>query len=315
MEIFDLRGGDAVKAAWPPSIPAASVVALGNFDGVHIGHARLIKTAADEARRRGAHCVVWTFAAPPRLLTDRSGAAVYPPRLTGTAEKLRLIAALGADFAALEEFDDVRDMEPEEFVRERLIKTFGCVCAAAGFNFRFGRNAAGDADALTKLCGEGGASAIIADPVYFGGEPVSSSRIRLELAAGRVEAAAAMLGRPYSLTAPVAHGYRLGTSIGIPTANQRFAPDAAIPARGVYAASVDVGGAVYRGVANVGVRPTVSDSGDLNCETHIIGFDGDLYGATITVSFLRRLRGESRFPSVEQLRAQIMRDIAEAKRL
>ena len=305
MDVFDLH---TMKREESVSSPFS--VALGNFDGVHLGHAELIKRCVEYARRNNMPSAVWTFGDSAGCLPNKKGVHC----LTPTAQKLELIAEMGVDYAILEEFDDVRMMSPEQFVRERLIQTYGAVCAVCGYNFRFGYRGAGDCNLLTELMKP--YDVIVVPPCLVEGVPVSSTAIRALVEGGDVEAAARLLGRPFAIELPVVEGKKLGRTIGIPTVNQNFARECVIPQKGIYASVVSVGGELYSGVTNVGVRPSVpEDSHFINCETHIIGFDGELYGETVKVSFIKRIRDERRFESIEALKEQIERDIGNVREL
>ena len=289
-----------MTAAALPDRPLA--VALGNFDGVHRGHRQLLFQAC--ALAAGIpDCVpaVWTF-------TSLAKTSVTPV-LTETSEKLRLFAKAGIRAALFEDFAFVRDLSPETFVREYLVRTLRCAAVVCGEDFRFGKGRAGDASLLRSILAEAGVPLSVVPSVMTDGVPISSTRIRLAVEAGDMEKAAALLGRPFSVNLPVLHGNRIGHTIGLPTVNQKFPDGHIVPAHGIYACICTVDGRRYEAAANVGTRPTVSDGDAVNCETHILGFDGDLYGQTVRVEFCRRLRGECRFSSVSELKAAIEQDV------
>ncbi len=279
-------------------------VALGNFDGVHKGHVSLIEKTVAYAKEHGIASAVWTFADDANALPNKPTANA----ITTTEEKLALFAELGVDYVLLERFESVRNLSPEEFVAEHLKKACRAVCAVCGFNFRFGAGGLGNCDTLAELMAP--ADCIVLPPFYMHGKPVSSTAIRLLIEAGEMEAAAQYLGRPFFIDFPVVHGKQLGRTIGIPTINQHFPKGHVIPKRGIYACTVDIGGDIFLGVANVGSRPTVAgDSDEINCETHIIHYNGWLYGKNIKVSFRKRLRDEKKFESLDALKVQIASDI------
>ena len=285
------------------TLPAGErhVTALGNFDGVHIAHSALLTETVKEAERLGATPAVFTFSKHSRELLGGA-----PMLITERDEKLELFEKFGIKRVFIADFENVRSLSPEVFVRDILVNSLGSVCAVCGYNFRFGNNGVGNADNLLSLMN---GHAIIIPPINSGNIPVSSTRIREVVEAGNVEEATALLGRPFFISAPVIHGKALGRSIGVPTINQSFPPHHLVPARGVYACIVRVGDEDFKGVANVGTRPTVDERGDVNCETHIIGYSGDLYGECVKVSFYKKLRDEKRFDSVELLQEQIKLDI------
>jgi len=285
-----------------------SAVALGNFDGVHIGHKAIIGAAKREAGKLSCRTVAFTFYGG-----TKSGPT---PQLTPPDYKCELLRAAGCDDVIIADFSAYRDFTPERFVGEVLVGALGCRAAVCGFNYRFGKGGSGDAELLSKLIQEHGGYAVVVAPVKvtLSGESgcrevvVSSSLIREALADGRPRDAAAMLGRPYTVRLPVEHGRRLGRLIGFPTINQRFPEGMIVPKLGVYVCSCRIADKTYRGVANIGVRPTVDTGGTVTMETHLFGFEGDLYGACVEVSLLHFLRPEKKFDTIDELRAAIEYD-------
>ncbi len=277
------------------------IVALGNFDGVHVAHTVLLEKTVSQAEKLGATPAVFTFSKHSRESLDGGS----PRLITQGDEKLELFESAGIKRVFVADFERVRAMSPSEFVREVLVKRLGAVCAVCGFNFHFGKNGAGTADELLALMD---GHAVIIPPVNADNLPVSSTRVREAVERGDMEYAAVLLGRPFFISLPVEHGKELGRLLGVPTINQSFPPLHLVPSHGVYACLVNIDGADYRGVANVGVRPTFDDGGRVNCETHIIGYSGDLYGRCVKVSFYKKLRDEKRFDSAELLREQIRLD-------
>ncbi len=290
----------------------ASVTALGFFDGVHLGHRKLFDAAVAEAARRGDGAMPAVFTFSDDVRTVKVGAA----RLTDFETKLDLIEAAGIERVYVVDFSSVAGLSPEEFVSEILVGRCGTVFAVCGFNFRFGRGASGDAARLTELMRAAGGDAAVIPPLYLGDTVISSSAIRTAIEAGDMPRAATMLGRQFSLTAPVLHGRGFGHTAGVPTVNQVFAESGILPRSGVYACRVRFSdGAAVAAVANVGVCPTFGGDGDIHCETHLIDYAGDLYGERVTVEFLRFLRPEKRFRTAEELYAQVKEDIEDARRL
>lgn len=303
MEIIDLH-----KFEREEGISSPLSVALGNFDGVHIGHAALISRAVEYAKEHGIKSAVWTFADESAVLPNKPGVRC----ITTMREKLELFKALGVDFVLLEEFSRVRDYSPEKFVQELLVGQCNAACTVCGFNFRFGKGGVGDSDTLQKLMSP--RDTVIVPPVYVGGQIVSSTLVRERIENGDMESVAALLGRNFSVDLPVVEGKRLGRTIGVPTINQNFAPGQVIPKGGVYACLVDIDGTEHIGVANVGIRPTIKeDTHFVNCETHIVDYEGELYGKNVKVRFCLRLRDEMRFSHVDALGAQARCDIESAK--
>lgn len=320
MTIISLATGEKLHA-----LPGGSTVALGFFDGVHIGHRAILDAAVKEASIRGASSAVWMIGSDSRVpFKGRRGF------LTDEAEKLRAIAHCGIDYAVISDFGSIRELSGEQFVRVVLAEKLGVSACVCGFNFRFGKDAAWGNDDLALFCRQLGIAQVTVPAVTFMGENVSSSRIRALIAEGELSLAAKMLGRPYSFRLPVLCGKMLGRHLGFPTANQIPPRNLVCPPKGVYAAEVeltDADGSVklYPGCANIGSCPTVTkevlDSfGTDVCaegaawgerwiiETYIEGFSGDLYGQTVKVSLLERIREEKHFPNINELTSQIRRD-------
>ena len=287
------------------------IVALGNFDGVHLGHRVVLARAVEEAGRRGGRVVAATFWPHPRSVIGRG----QPPGLLTTLEARReeLLHA-GADEVRVVPFDEALSKKsPEEFVGDVLVGELGAVAVVVGENFRFGYKAAGDVGDLTRIMREHGGDAYAVE-VEGGREGISSTRIRSLLLEGDVAGAAGLLGRPYAVRGEVAVGDRRGRTIGFPTANVSPDPAVVVPARGVYACAFRVGEDVHAACTNVGVAPTF-ERGESKIEAHVLDFGGDLYGRIVEVRFLQRIRGERRFGGVEELMEQIGRDVEEARRL
>lgn len=287
------------------SLPEGAVLCLGNFDGVHRGHQRLFDCAREmkDAKEASAACA-WTFTS-----VAKAGSPVSC--LTDICAKLRLFAEYGLDYAVFEDFSDVCDMSAEHFVSSYLCKGLSAAGVICGFNFRFGKGGEGNCDLLSSLAEENGIFCNVIDAVLSDGEVISSTLIREYITSGNISGAAKLLGHPFSIEFPVLHGKELGRTMGIPTINQSFPEGHIIPCMGIYACTCYVNGEIYLGVANVGVRPTVSSAGTVNCETHIINYSGDLYGKEIRVEFYERLREEMKFDCVDALRRQIRIDISE----
>lgn len=305
MRIFDLKTQKEIT-----EYSAPVVLMLGNFDGVHLGHRRLAELAEKEGRRLGVKAGVWTF--EDHTLQTLENRRV--PVLTTKEEKNALFGEMGLDIAIYEDFESVKDMPKEMFVTQHLANRLNCACAVCGFNYRFGKGGEGDAGLLKELMASLGRGVITAEPVVKNGLTVSSSAIRSLLEEGMVDEASIMLGRPYSLTSEIVKGKRLGTSLGFPTANQRFRGNKLRLKNGIYVCTCTVDGKEYCGVANVGSRPTVNENeSDVNCETYIMGYNGDLYGKTVKTEFLKRLRDERRFGDTEELRNAVASDVKAAE--
>jgi riboflavin kinase / FMN adenylyltransferase len=287
------------------------VVALGNFDGVHLGHQEVLRRAVGEGRRAGMRVVAATFQPHPRAVLG----AGDPPRLL-TPRDLRREALLryGAEEVVEIPFDrELSRKSPEQFVRDVLVGDIGAGVVVVGENFRFGHRAAGDFGDLHRLMREmeGEAVAVKVRAVGEGGG-ISSTRIRALISEGRVEEAAGLLGRAYVLRGEVVVGDRRGRTIGFPTANVLPEAEAVVPAYGVYAGFVLVGDQEFAACTNVGVAPTFARA-ESRVEAYLLDFDGDLYGRVVDVGFTRRIRGEKKFSGIDELKAQIQRDVEEAR--
>jgi riboflavin kinase/FMN adenylyltransferase len=287
-----------------------SVIAIGNFDGVHCGHRRVIETAQRLAREQGVEALVFTFVEHPRTVL-RPDSPV--PLLTPWPEKLERLAALGVEGCVAAHFTpDLAQLGPEEFVLRILLGQLNAKAVVTGFNFRFGHRQAGSPEVLKALGEREGFQVEIVQPYEEDGGVVSSSRLREMVATGAIEPANQMLGYRYTLTGTVIHGDKRGRTIGFPTANLEVSREKLLPAYGVYACWVDVGGQKLPGIVNIGQRPTF-DPPKLMIEAHIFDWSGDIYGETISVSLVSRLRAEQAFPSVDALVAQIKADCRVAR--
>jgi riboflavin kinase/FMN adenylyltransferase len=299
-----LRSLEELKQPLP-----APALTIGNFDGVHRGHQELVSVAVSRARETGGLSVALTFDPhPARVLRPHRA----PAALNTLAQKEELLARLGIDRMAVLTFDAaVARLSPEAFARGVVRETLGARHVIVGESFRFGHRREGDAGVLTELGKRLGFSVQALAVLRDQGGPVSSSRVRDELARGEVRAARALLGREYFIDGRVVHGDGRGHAIGIPTAN--LTPENEIlPAPGVYAGRCRLpGGEVHVAVVNLGHRPTFG-GGRLALEAHLVGFAGNLYGVRVRLAFHERLRDEQRFPGKDALVARIRDDIARA---
>ena len=278
-------------------------VALGFFDGLHIGHAAVVSRTLSYQQEGLCPCV-FTFTMDGGHPAAKSTANA----LTTERQKEKLLESWGVRLVLCPDFSEFHAMEPESFVDEILVRRLNANAACCGEDFRFGKKAAGDVGQLAALCQARGIRLDVVPPVTFEGERVSSTRIRHLLGEGRVADANRMLGRAFGYDFTVVRGKQLGRKLDSPTINQRL-PDGFVPLRhGVYASVSFAGGAWHPSVTNIGLRPTVEDTTAVNSETYICGFSGDLYGARVEVRLLAFLRPEQRFPSVEALRARIHAD-------
>ena len=288
-----------------------SVVCIGAFDGLHLGHQALLQRVRDRAAARGADAAVVSFEPLPREYFAPDGEA--PPRLLWPRDKLCRLDEAGMDLVALLRFGaKLASLPPEDFVRILLVQRLAAREVWVGEDFRFGHRRAGDLALLRRMGADLGFEAHALEPVHKDGERISSSRIRALLGAGELDRAARLLGRPYAMGGRVLHGRQLGRTLGYPTANlglkgRKPALD------GIFAARVrGVGALAWPAVASLGTRPTVNGREPL-LEAHLFDFDGDLYGRQIEVEFVARLRDELRFDSLDALVAQMDKDAAAAR--
>jgi riboflavin kinase / FMN adenylyltransferase len=286
------------------------ILALGNFDGVHRGHRKILDRVRRVAGERGGTAVVMTFDPhPPRVVRPDKA----PPLLMTKEQKLEAIADAGVHGAAIVRFTpELSRWDPEAFVRTVLVDWLHVSEVWVGANFLFGHDRAGNFSLLRVLGGRYGFKAEKIDPVRYKDFVVSSTRVRRLVGEGRVDEAGALLGHQYAIDGIVMRGDQRGRTLGFPTANL-CTENELLPPHGVYATTARVGGIVLPSVTNVGTRPTVDQSGRIVVETHIFDFDRDLYGQPLRVGFVQRLRDERAFESLDALRAQIDADCTRAR--
>ena len=316
---------------------AKRVIALGFFDGVHLGHGALLRRVAEVSARLGAVPAAVTFDTHPENLI--LGSPI--PLISSPADRADLMRRYyGIQEIIVARFDQrMMHMHWEDFVSEYLVRENGAVHLVAGHDFHFGYKGEGNPQRLADKCRELGVGCDIVPAVSLDGITISSTYIRTLLAQGEMERANYFLGHPHTLTDTVAHGKKLGSSLGFPTVNLRFQPGVLIPAHGVYATKVSfeeherehkgtvllcplegtkepspcVTCAPLTCVTNVGVRPTVDDHGEVNVEGFILDFGGDLYGRTVRMEFYKYLRGERKFPSLDALQAEVARNARQTR--
>ena len=290
------------------------VIALGFFDGVHLGHAALLRRTAEEAARRGCVPAVFTFDRVPKEVVT----GIPCPLLNAPEDRRELIRRLyGIEDVLMAPFDQEMMTTPwDVFVTEILVRRYHAVHVVAGHDHHFGHKNQGSPELLVQKCRELGVGCDIIPKVERGGITVSSTYIRRLVELGQTERAAEFLGHPHVLSQTVRHGRRIGRTIGIPTINLTVPPRVLTPAHGVYATKVCLpDGRELSGVTNVGTRPTVHNGADVTVETFLLDFDGDLYGQTVRLEFYRRLRDEIRFDSLDALKDQISTDAERVRSL
>ena len=285
------------------------VIALGFFDGVHLGHAALLRRTVEAAAARGVTPAVFTFDRVPKEVVT----GIPCPLINSPEDRRDLVRRLyGIQEVLMVPFDDeMRTTAWDDFVTEILVKRYHAVHLVAGHDHHFGHKNQGSPELLAAKCAELGLGCDIIPKVEIGGITVSSTYIRRLVELGQIERANRFLGHPHTLTQVVRHGRRIGRTIGIPTVNLTAPPHVLVPSHGVYAARVFLpDGTSHPAVTNVGTRPTVNNGTNVTVESWLLDFEGDLYGQTVRVEFHHRLRDEIRFDSLDALKAQITADAA-----
>ena len=299
---FLLNGSKSLRQVLIPD-EERLVCALGCFDGVHIGHRALIREVLSD--RNGLIGAVWTFSEP-----------LAKPFIEKVEDRLHILSELGVKYAVCESYEKVKDMSAMAFL-EYLYSKLGVRRIVCGTDFRFGKDREGDVEFIKQNAPDIGMEVTVIEPVYadIGGERVkaSSTTIRSFISEGKMREADVLLGRRFSVTGVVVSGNNLGRTIQVPTLNQRFEKGRIIPKHGVYETVCVADSIRYPAITNVGTRPTVSGgSTEINCETHIIGQKLDLYGSIVSVDFYDYVREEKKFDSLQALRDQIEKDIAQS---
>ena len=286
-----------------------SVVTLGKFDGMHLGHQKLIKKVSELAVEYNLKAVMFTFDVSPQI---RIGKSDY--KLIVTRDEKRLLAErFGMDVLIECPFDDkIRNTAAEDFVNDILIKKINARAVVAGTDFKFGKNRQGDAGFLKSNAERFGISADIIEKEKDGEREISSTYVREELAKGHIQKVNSLLGFEYFILGEVVGGMHIGRNLGFPTINITPEPDKLLPPNGVYASLTEINGTVYDSISNIGVKPTV-DGKKLGVETFILDFSGNLYGKTASVKLLEFIRPEIKFASIEELKKQVDIDIRNRK--
>lgn len=283
-----------------------SVIALGNFDGVHKGHQELIRRTVNSAIGTNLKSTVFTFTNLPK---NFMAGEVVVKNILYWDEKVKILGDLGVDYVVAVPFDEViRDMSPETFITDILVDKLKMKEAYCGFNYRFGRNGAGNPETLMKVGLSQGFGIHILEPYMVQGHVVSSTIIRKYIENGDVNRCLGLMGHYYGIRGIVMKGNRFGRTLGFPTLNVTIDESMVSPANGVYVTYCNYNGIRYPSITNVGKRPTVCDTTTRNMETHIFNFNKEIYGKEIRVEFLERLRGEIQFETVESLAVQIKSD-------
>ena len=286
-------------------------MALGNFDGIHLGHQLIFERAKQEAMRTGGESIVFTFEPHPlKVLRPNQ----CPPLITPFKKKMLLIESIGIDLVICAEFTrEFATLKAMEFVKSILVDRIGARTVVVGYNYCFGHARQGDVTALERYGQQFGFEVVVVGPIRVDNQIVSSSAIRDLVRNGRMPEAARLLGRHFMVLGKVIWGTARGRLLGVPTANVEILNEL-YPMNGVYAVEVIVGNETYQGVANVGVNPTFGGS-QFSVEVHILDFNRDIYGEEIQVAFVQRIRGEKAFKTADTLIGQIKRDMEQARRI
>ena len=286
-----------------------TAVALGYFDGIHIGHREVLDKALSVAEEKGLVPVVMLFDIHPRKLVSGS----IPPMLTSEEDKREILTEMG--FTVFDfDFHKGMNYSPNEFIEKILVETLNAKAVSCGFDYHYGKGGKGNADTMREELGKRNIEFFSASPVVLGEDIVSSTEIRKCISQGDIEKANAMLGEYFSYDFEVVRGDGIGRTIGFPTINQFFPEDFIVPKYGVYASMAKIDGKTYPAVTNVGIRPTVAEEG-MRSETCILDFSGDLYGKKVQVKLIKYLRDEIKFPDLEALKRAIGKDIENARNI
>ena len=283
----------------------ATVIALGTFDGLHLGHTDVINTARDYAERNGLKLAVFTFSNHPLALIRPD---LVPVRIISAEEKIKLLESFGVDYLINIPFtEDFAALSPDEFLEK--LACFNYRCLVVGENFTYGFLGSGKTETLERSGRKNGFDVIVRPLVKMNGNVVSSTGIRNLIQAGHIEYANRMLGRAYAITGKIVHGEQRGRKLGFPTANiELLHGEMAVPAPGVYAVTASIEGSIYEGMGNIGNNPTFNDVEHARLEVNLFNCSGDLYGKTMSVQFHKYIRAEKKFSGVEELCRQIEED-------
>lgn len=290
------------------NVEKPTAIAVGYFDGVHTGHRAVIEKAVS-FKEMGLSPLVFSFKMVSSSPLKKKGALL----LQSFTQKSSSIERMGADIFLCPPFSSFMGLSPYEFAVDLLYKKLNAKCVVCGYDYHFGKGAVGTKETLKELLTPRGVEVFAIDAVMDNGEPVSSTRIRRTLEEGNIQEANRLLGYSFTIDYPVVHGRHFGKTLGFPTINQIFPENKIFPRFGVYITDVDIDGKTYLGITNVGRKPTVGETDFVAAETYIDNFNGDLYGREISVSFLKFLRPEQKFATVDILKNAIAFDLKTAK--
>lgn len=279
-------------------------IALGSFDGLHIGHLSLIYKVVEVAKKNNGKSIVFTFKNHPKTLIDKEN---VPKLLMDNDKKVEVLKSHNVDIVCFHEFNfEFMKMTPKEFI-EFLVFKYNVKGFVVGFNYKFGYKNLGNVELLRSLQSEYGYELYVMEPCTYKDEVISSTRIRKALEEGDVFEAAKMLSLPYTISGEVIHGRQIGRTIGFPTANLKYKENFILPKVGVYYTNVMVNNSIYKGITSIGSNPTV-DGKNVTVETYVLDFDGKIYGEKVEVSFIKKIRDMKKFNGVEELKGQLERD-------
>lgn len=302
---------EIIENGFVPSDGKNCGIGLGNFDGLHRGHMALINTLISECRINDLHSVIYTFKKHPEHILRKK---LFTPLVMTMDHKAGILGRTGLQSLYFQEFDEEFSRMPaEDFIKKILVEKMKAKLVVVGFNYRFGYMGRGDVELLKRMGDKLGFRVIVIPPVKVGGEVVSSTIIRQYIQKGRMEKVFQLLGRHFSVPGKVKHGRQMGRTMGFPTANMLPERYLVMPAPGVYITRTLYQGKWYNSVTNVGTSPTLKNEAEVTLETHMMGYEGELYGQDIEVFFLKKLRNEKKFETKEELIGQIKQDIEKAK--
>lgn len=285
-------------------------IALGSFDGLHIGHLSLIYKVVEIAKKNNGKSMVFTFKNHPRAFINKENA---PKLLMGNERKIEILKLHKVDILCLKEFDnEFMKMKPEDFI-ESLIRNYNAKAFVVGFNYKFGYKNLGNVELLRNLQKKYGYELYIIEPCIYNDKVVSSTRIRKALKDGDISEANEMLTIPYNLSGEVMHGRKIGRSIGFPTVNLKYNENFILPMMGVYYTNIRVNNNIYKGITSIGKNPTVNGE-NVTVETYILDFNKDIYGEYIELSFIKKIRDMEKFNNIDELKEQLEKDKSFAAR-
>ncbi|HEY9062389.1 MAG TPA: bifunctional riboflavin kinase/FAD synthetase [Pseudobacteroides sp.] len=301
--IYGNQGNDIIKKD--------AGIGLGNFDGLHLGHMALINTLINESKSLGINSIVYTFSKHPENILRKK---LNTPIITTINKKIEILGGTELDYLYFDDFDEAFSrMKPEDFINDILYRKLKVKLAVSGYDYRFGYKGQGDVELLKEAGKEYGFNVIVIPPVKIEEETVSSTSIRRLIAKGNVEKASELLGRCFSISGTVKKGRRIGNTIGFPTANIAGPENIILPHTGVYITRTLIENSIYNSVTSVGVNPTFKENLPVSIETYIMDFNKDIYDKEIEVTFIKQLRNEKNFGSVDELVRQIKNDVSVAR--